>query len=50
MSANTVFNAYQFKGLVNWVNAMVSTSVFQAVQCGHWPCHLLLVPPHSVQA
>ena len=28
----------------------VSTSVFHAPQCGHWPCHLLLRPPHSVQA
>ena len=27
----------------------VSTSVFHAPQCGHWPCHLGLVAPHSVQ-
>ena len=32
------------------VAAIVSTSVFQTPQCGHWPCHLLLWPPHSVQA
>jgi hypothetical protein len=31
------------------VSAMVSTSVFHAVQCGHWPCHLTDWPPHSVQ-
>jgi hypothetical protein len=31
------------------VSAMVSTSVFHAVQCGHWPCHLTAWPPHSVQ-
>src|SRR5438552_2277493 len=30
--------------------AMLSTRVFHALQCGHWPCHLLLWPPHSVQA
>ena len=29
--------------------AAVSTSVFQAPQCGHWPCHLGALPPHSVQ-
>ena len=27
-----------------------STSVFQAPQLGHLPCHFGLVPPHSVQA
>ena len=26
-----------------------STSVFQASQCGHCPCHLGACPPHSVQ-
>ena len=26
-----------------------STIVFQASQCGHWPCHLGDWPPHSVQ-
>ena len=31
------------------VSAMVSTSVFHAVQCGHCPCHLTDWPPHSVQ-
>ena len=30
--------------------AIVSTSVFHALQCGHCPCHLLVWPPHSVQA
>src|SRR5579864_7040406 len=25
-----------------------SCSVFQARQCGHWPAHLTLSPPHSV--
>ncbi len=29
--------------------ATVSTSVFQAPQWGHWPCHFGLWPPHSVQ-
>ena len=29
--------------------AIVSTSVFHAPQCGHWPCHFGLWPPHSVQ-
>ena len=29
--------------------ATVSTSVFHAPQCGHWPCHFGLWPPHSVQ-
>ena len=29
--------------------ATVSTSVFHAAQCGHWPCHFGLWPPHSVQ-
>jgi hypothetical protein len=29
--------------------ATVSTSVFQALHCGHWPCHLGEVAPHSVQ-
>ena len=27
----------------------VSTSVFHAPQCGHWPCHFGDWPPHSVQ-
>jgi hypothetical protein len=31
-------------------SATVSTSVFQAPHCGHLPCHLETVPPHSVQA
>lgn len=26
-----------------------SWSVFQALQCGHCPCHLAVVPPHSLQ-
>ena len=30
-------------------SATASTSVFQASQCGHLPCHFGLVPPHSVQ-
>ena len=30
-------------------SATVSTSVFQALQPGHWPCHFGLVAPHSVQ-
>src|SRR4051812_38727832 len=30
-------------------SAAVSTSVFHSLQCGHWPCHLRVVPPHSVQ-
>ncbi len=30
--------------------ASVSTSVFQAPQPGHWPCHLGAVAPHSVHA
>jgi hypothetical protein len=29
--------------------AIVSTSVFHALQCGHWPCHFGAWPPHSVQ-
>src|SRR5262249_26221289 len=29
--------------------AIVSTSVFHALHAGHWPCHLGLCPPHSVQ-
>ena len=29
--------------------ATVSTRVFQVPQCGHWPCHFGLWPPHSVQ-
>ena len=31
------------------ISATLSTSVFQAEQCGHWPCHLGTCPPHSVQ-
>ena len=30
-----------------WIS--VSTSVFQAPQCGHCPCHLSVWPPHSLQ-
>src|SRR4051812_8301993 len=30
-------------------SAAVSMSVFHSLQCGHWPCHLRVVPPHSVQ-
>src|SRR5581483_1059017 len=30
-------------------SAIVSTNVFQALQCGHCPCHLSVCPPHSVQ-
>ena len=30
-------------------SAIVSSSVFQALQCGHLPSHLALVPPHSLQ-
>ena len=30
-------------------SATDSSSVFQALQCGHWPSHLGLVPPHSRQ-
>jgi hypothetical protein len=29
--------------------ATLSTNVFQAPQCGHWPCHFGETPPHSVQ-
>jgi len=29
--------------------AIDSTSVFHTPQCGHWPCHFGLWPPHSVQ-
>ena len=29
--------------------AIDSTSVFQAPQCGHCPCHFGDWPPHSVQ-
>ncbi len=38
--------------LVNRVGAGAatdSTRVFQAPQCGHWPCHFGDCPPHSVQ-
>jgi hypothetical protein len=31
------------------LSAADSISVFQALQCGHLPSHLGLVPPHSVQ-
>src|SRR6185295_18443605 len=31
------------------ISSAVSTSVFHALQCGHWPCHLGVWPPHSVQ-
>ena len=31
-------------------SATPSTSVFQAPQCGHCPCHFGDSPPHSVQA
>jgi len=30
-------------------SATPSSSVFQALQCGHLPSHLALVPPHSRQ-
>ena len=30
-------------------SATVSSSVFQALQCGHLPSHFGLVPPHSLQ-
>jgi hypothetical protein len=30
-------------------SATVSIRLFQARQCGHWPSHLALVPPHSLQ-
>ncbi|MCY1382872.1 hypothetical protein D9M69_709380 [compost metagenome] len=30
-------------------SATDSISVFQALQCGHLPSHLGLVPPHSLQ-
>ena len=30
--------------------ATLSTRVFQALQCGHCPCHFGLAPPHSLQA
>ena len=30
------------------VSATPSISVFQALQCGHLPCHLGVLPPHSV--
>jgi hypothetical protein len=29
--------------------AMSSCRVFHSPQCGHLPCHLGTVPPHSVQ-
>src|SRR5204863_255395 len=29
-------------------SATVSTSVFQALHCGHWPAQRGVVPPHSV--
>jgi hypothetical protein len=31
------------------VSSTDSTSVFQAPQLGHLPCHLGSTPPHSVQ-
>jgi hypothetical protein len=31
------------------LSAADSISVFQALQCGHLPSHLGLLPPHSVQ-
>jgi Zn-finger protein len=37
------------KRLDEAASATVSTSVFQALQCGHWPCHFGDWPPHSVQ-
>jgi len=37
------------KRLVGAASARVSTRVFQAEQCGHWPCHFGELPPHSVQ-
>jgi len=30
-------------------SATDSTSVFQALHCGHWPAQRGVVPPHSVQ-
>ena len=36
-------------GAVGAASATVSTRVFHAWQCGHWPCHLSTCPPHSVQ-
>jgi len=26
-----------------------SSKVFQAAQCGHWPCHLALLAPQALQ-
>ena len=36
-----------FAGAVD--SATDSISVFQALQCGHLPSHLGLLPPHSLQ-
>ena len=30
-------------------SATPSINVFQALQCGHLPCHLGVLPPHSLQ-
>ena len=35
--------------LADGASATVSSSVFQALQCGHWPNHFGLVPPQSRQ-
>ncbi len=41
--------ASDWKRLAAAFSTTVSTSVFQAPQAGHWPCHLGELPPHSVQ-
>ena len=35
--------------LARRLDPRLSTMQFHALQCGHWPCHFKLVPPHSEQ-
>ena len=41
--------AYRWAAADGADDSTVSSSVFQALQCGHLPCHFAVVPPHSAQ-